>query len=621
MNNYKKINYINGSEPSISAENLNHMDDGIEAATAAITKIETDIATKANTTDVNAALSTKADKTSVDSALALKQDKSNMFSTKQNLTNKESSYPSIKYLENYYYDMDYVDDELALKANFTDVNTSLAKKANTVDVNAALALKANSADVEAALVLKADRATTDEIREDLDKLNSGSLIIKDNVIKDDINNWLNEHPEATTTVQDGVITESKIYADFLPYIKNDYVTPKMFGAVGDGVTDDSDAIQLAIDSNYSVYIPKGVYKCNKSIKLNNLIGKHIIGENGTDSFAGARIVFDECDGFVIDGCTSLVIDNLIIYVSQGFSAIKCPCTENRTAKTIFSNCTFKGSGNGITFDCSSGYNTITNCYFGNTGDYGIGLGINFNKELVSVGINYLYITDNKFGSATVGIKIEECEYCFISRNDFVTLIGIQINTTSTIESPVDYITISENVFFTSSIGIDCYGVARYILSKNNTFNSRGSIAEKYYGDSHSTAPIRIDIDNRYVVRVGEEYPDKLVIIKNANYVNFESRIPPVFSYFAVSKLLSVTGQYVNIVQRNLPSKTSILVPANSSIVEKFSYKQCWKRPTYFITSNNKVDTEYSFDAATYEIILKLINNTDSEQTTNINFIG
>ena len=94
-----------------------------------------------------------------------------------------------------------------------------------------------------------------------------------------------------------------------------------------------------------------------------------------------------------------------------------------------------------------------------------------------------------------------------------------------------------------------------------------------------------------------------------------------FSYFAVSKLLSVTGQYVNIVQRNLPSKTSILVPANSSIVEKFSYKQCWKRPTYFIASNNKVDTEYSFNSATYEITLKLINNTDSEQTTNINFIG
>lgn len=32
-------------------------------------------------------------------------------------------------------------------------------------------------------------------------------------------NWLNEHPEATTTVQDGAITEPKISSSFLPYIK------------------------------------------------------------------------------------------------------------------------------------------------------------------------------------------------------------------------------------------------------------------------------------------------------------------------------------------------------------------------------------------------------------------
>ena len=81
MNSYEKINYVNGSEPSISAENLNHMDDGIEAATTAITKIETDTARKANTTEVNTALSTKADKTSVDIALALKANKSEVYTT------------------------------------------------------------------------------------------------------------------------------------------------------------------------------------------------------------------------------------------------------------------------------------------------------------------------------------------------------------------------------------------------------------------------------------------------------------------------------------------------------------------------------------------------------------
>ena len=143
MDTYKKINWENSSSTAtpLSAENLNHMDDGIEAATTAITKIETDIAKKANTTEVNAVLSKKADKTSVDSALALKQNISNMFSTKQNLTDKESSYPSVKYLENYYYNMDDVDDALALKANTADVNSALSNKADKAELTAGLGKK------------------------------------------------------------------------------------------------------------------------------------------------------------------------------------------------------------------------------------------------------------------------------------------------------------------------------------------------------------------------------------------------------------------------------------------------------------------------------------------------
>lgn len=67
-----------------------------------------------------------------------------------------------------------------------------------------------------------------------------------------VTNWLNAHPEATTTVQDGVISEKKIEVSFLPWIKKDYVTPEMFGAVGDGVADDTNAIQKMFDSGRTV---------------------------------------------------------------------------------------------------------------------------------------------------------------------------------------------------------------------------------------------------------------------------------------------------------------------------------------------------------------------------------
>ena len=51
------------------------------------------------------------------------------------------------------------------------------------------------------------------------------------------------------------------------------VTPQMYGAAADGVTDDSDALQSAIDSGLPVFLPAGEYYISKAIKVydkNNL---------------------------------------------------------------------------------------------------------------------------------------------------------------------------------------------------------------------------------------------------------------------------------------------------------------------------------------------------------------
>lgn len=100
-----------------------------------------------------------------------------------------------------------------------------------------------------------------------------------------VNNWLNEHPEVTTTVQDGAITEPKIHADFLPYIKNSYVTPEMFGAVGDGVTDDTAAIQNAIDTGEVVYISKKTYDISNSLVLS---GNKTLIVDGELNYSGSE---------------------------------------------------------------------------------------------------------------------------------------------------------------------------------------------------------------------------------------------------------------------------------------------------------------------------------------------
>jgi hypothetical protein len=87
--------------------------------------------------------------------------------------------------------------------------------------------------------------------------------------------WLNEHPEATTTVQDGSVTEPKIFSSFLPYIKKDYITPQMFGAKGNGATDDTKAMQEAIvfceNTKRLLYIPSGVYVISDTLTISKSI--------------------------------------------------------------------------------------------------------------------------------------------------------------------------------------------------------------------------------------------------------------------------------------------------------------------------------------------------------------
>ena len=68
-----------------------------------------------------------------------------------------------------------------------------------------------------------------------------------------VDNWLNNHPEATTTVLDHSLTNKKLVVGTL-----DFVTPEMFGAYGDGEHDDTDAIQEAIDVG-KVVIFNGTY--------------------------------------------------------------------------------------------------------------------------------------------------------------------------------------------------------------------------------------------------------------------------------------------------------------------------------------------------------------------------
>ena len=97
-------------------------------------------------------------------------------------------------------------------------------------------------------------------------------------IENAVDIWLHEHPEYITTVQDGAVTtakladeavtSAKVDTDFLETILNAYVTPEQFGAVGDGTTDDTAAIQAAINSGKMVLGSRTTYKTTSALVFN-----------------------------------------------------------------------------------------------------------------------------------------------------------------------------------------------------------------------------------------------------------------------------------------------------------------------------------------------------------------
>lgn len=75
----------------------------------------------------------------------------------------------------------------------------------------------------------------------------------------------------------------------------EWASVRSFGAVGDGVTDDTAAVQKAIDSKRVVYLPQGFYMVQDTIRLKPdtvLIGLHpgvtqLVLPNGASAYAGA----------------------------------------------------------------------------------------------------------------------------------------------------------------------------------------------------------------------------------------------------------------------------------------------------------------------------------------------
>lgn len=93
------------------------------------------------------------------------------------------------------------------------------------------------------------------------------------VIEQAVSDWLDEHPEATTTVEDGSISRAKLSAEVSNLLTN-IVNVKDYGAINNDGVIDSSALQACIDANphAAIFFPKGTYTIDTPIKCYSQTG-------------------------------------------------------------------------------------------------------------------------------------------------------------------------------------------------------------------------------------------------------------------------------------------------------------------------------------------------------------
>lgn len=161
---------------------------------------------------------------------------------------------------------------------------------------------------------------------------------------------------------DDALNEMEDLADInqrVDYLSN-YVTPQMYGAKGDGVTDDTTALQAAVNSGKSVLIPKGNYKITSPIRVP--ANSSIIGAGS--AFACSVIENEHCDAFhIVENSRFSVIKNLDIRGTgdcAGIAFISEDSTKHSVPHITIDNMCISNQLYGLTDSFNNGVEIATN---------------------------------------------------------------------------------------------------------------------------------------------------------------------------------------------------------------------------------------------------------------------
>lgn len=355
----------------------------------------------------------------------------------------------------------------------------------------------------------ADAGAVGELKSNLDKLNEGGLLLKDGVIEEDINNWLNEHPEATTTVQDESLTEDKLSNSLRLKTIKDYVTPQMFkNYEGDDWTQ---AIQSAVNSNETVFFPSGTYQITSPIVLKNssrIVGAKKYGTTikcvGCDCFhfekdaergsvSNIYLLGDNslCHAFYFNYTVQWLFDNVWIrhFGDTFFYAKNCGDCNN----IIIQNCEFEFGGSGcIEFlGCPSSQINAVNILSCNISHFDFGIKVSGNN----INIQNCCIQDCTYGiicdgtsfegntnmSSTHGLNIIGNYFEQIKKN--VCLFNVSFVSSSQFVSTVSAVLIQGNyVYYNGDVEVESESRIKFIGENESGYTTRDTYPKSLVND-------------------------------------------------------------------------------------------------------------------------------------------
>ncbi len=233
-----------------------------------------------------------------------------------------------------------------------------------------------------------------------------------------------------------------------------YVTPEMYGAVGDGITDDTNAVRSAINKGGLVLL-NGKYRCTSTISISQSdtfidgVGTII----GDFSSSGSVLAIWITDSSIKN---HIRIKNISIRSSKTGTHNGITYRKEASGDDIFTDVLIDGvnidgvTGNGIHLhggsinsDTARLYFNILNCHIQNVG------GIGICESHVSSRIQKCFISESALENITVdngcyrtiisdnilinhnggagNISVDECESCIVANNQIINHILADFN--------------------------------------------------------------------------------------------------------------------------------------------------------------------------------------------------